>query len=91
MFGSRIVMQPEARGNRMTAKLDVTKSNALGWSASKSVRDYIAQIVAGEPWGFNLKLEHACMRLCTLRIAPAEVDIKATSLDADPSNALLGA
>ena len=23
------------------------------------------------------------MRLCTLRIAPAEVDIKATSLDAD--------
>ena len=48
MFGSPIVMQPEARGNRMTAKLDVTKSNALGWSATNSVRDYIAGIVAGE-------------------------------------------
>ena len=48
MFGSPIVMQPEARGNRMTAKLDVTKSTALGWSATNSVRGYIAQIVAGE-------------------------------------------
>ena len=48
MFGSPIVMQPEARGNRMTAKLDVTKSTALGWSATNSVRDYIARIVAGE-------------------------------------------
>ncbi len=48
MFGGPIVMQPEAKGNRMTAKLDVTKSNALGWSATNSVRDYIARIVAGE-------------------------------------------
>ena len=48
MFGSPIVMQAEARGNRMTAKLDVTKSTALGWSATNSVRDYIARIVAGE-------------------------------------------
>lgn len=47
MFGAPIVMQPEAKGNRMTAKLDVTKSNALGWSASKTVVDYIAEIVAG--------------------------------------------
>ena len=46
MFGAPIVMQPEARGNRMTAKLDVTKSNALGWSASKTVSAYIAEIVA---------------------------------------------
>ena len=46
MFGAPVVMQPEARGNRMTAKLDVTKSNALGWSASKSVSSYIAEIVA---------------------------------------------
>ena len=47
MFGSPIVMQPEARENRMTAKLDVTKSTALGWSATNRVRDYIAAIVAG--------------------------------------------
>ncbi len=46
MFGAPIVMQPEAKGNRMTAKLDVTKSNALGWSASKTVGAYIAEIVA---------------------------------------------
>jgi UDP-glucose 4-epimerase len=46
MFGAPIAIQPEARGNRMTAKLDVTKSNALGWSASKTVRAYIAAIVA---------------------------------------------
>ena len=47
MFGAPIVMQPEAKGNRMTAKLDVTKSNALGWAASKTVGSYIAEIVAG--------------------------------------------
>ncbi|MSO94804.1 MAG: NAD-dependent epimerase/dehydratase family protein [Thermoleophilia bacterium] len=46
MFGAPIVMQPEAKGNRMTAKLDVTKSNALGWSASKTVSEYITEIVA---------------------------------------------
>jgi UDP-glucose 4-epimerase len=46
MFGAPIVMRPEARGNRMTAKLDVTKSEALGWSASNAVSAYIAEIVA---------------------------------------------
>ncbi|WP_411277673.1 NAD-dependent epimerase/dehydratase family protein [Gaiella sp.] len=46
MFGAPVVMQPEAKGNRMTAKLDVTKSNALGWAASKTVSSYIAEIVA---------------------------------------------
>jgi len=30
----------------MTAKLDVTKSNALGWSASKTVSSSKAEIVA---------------------------------------------
>ncbi len=46
MFAAPVVMQPEAKGNRMTARLDVTKSNALGWSASKTVSAYIAEIVA---------------------------------------------
>ncbi len=46
MFGAPVTMQPEAKGNRMTAKLDVSKSNALGWSASKTVGTYIAEIVA---------------------------------------------
>ncbi len=46
MFGGEIVMTPEKKGNRVSAKLDATKSNALGWSAKKSLRDYITSVVA---------------------------------------------
>ena len=31
MFGSQIEMQPDVPGNSMEAKLDITKSHALGW------------------------------------------------------------
>lgn len=41
MFGGKIAMTPERAGNRMTAKLDTTKSNALGWRAKRSIRDYV--------------------------------------------------
>lgn len=44
LFGSEIEMRPEVQGNRMSAKLDVTKSNALGWRARRRVQDYIHQI-----------------------------------------------
>ncbi|MBM4148123.1 MAG: NAD-dependent epimerase/dehydratase family protein [Lentisphaerae bacterium] len=47
MFGTRIEMRPEAKGNRMGAKLDLTKSQALGWSAKRRVADYIRDITAG--------------------------------------------
>lgn len=44
MFGSQIEMRPEAKGNRMGAKLDVTKSQALGWRAEKLLEDYIHEM-----------------------------------------------
>lgn len=44
MFGSEIIMNPETKGNRMSAKLDLTKSHSIGWSAQRSIRDYIEVI-----------------------------------------------
>ncbi|MBT4136272.1 MAG: NAD-dependent epimerase/dehydratase family protein [Candidatus Latescibacteria bacterium] len=44
MFGAEIEMRPEAKGNRMGAKLDVTKSQALGWRAEKRLEDYIREV-----------------------------------------------
>lgn len=44
MFGSKIEMRPEAKGNRMGAKLDVTKSQALGWKAERRLEDYIQEV-----------------------------------------------
>ncbi len=46
MFGAPVAMKPEAKGNRMTAKLNVSKSNALCRGASKTVGAYVAEIVA---------------------------------------------
>jgi len=44
--GDTVISLYKREGNRMTAKLDVTKSNALGWSASKTVSSSKAEIVA---------------------------------------------
>jgi len=44
MFDAPIEMGPEVKGNRMTAKLDLTKSRALGWSAQHKIEDYIQEI-----------------------------------------------
>ena len=41
LFGGSVEMQPERKGNRMTAKLDATKSHALGWSAVRTLPEYI--------------------------------------------------
>ncbi len=41
LFGGEIQMLPERAGNRMSANIDTTKSNALGWSAKRHLRDYI--------------------------------------------------
>jgi UDP-glucose 4-epimerase len=46
MFGSEIVTMPERAGNRMTAKIDTNKSNAIGWKAQHDVSEYIKEIVA---------------------------------------------
>ncbi len=44
MFGGNIEMGPEVKGNRMTAKLDLTKSKAIGWNAKKKIEDYIKTV-----------------------------------------------
>lgn len=44
LFGGEIQMQPERAGNRMTAKLDATKSHALGWEAKRQLPDYIREV-----------------------------------------------
>ena len=49
LFGGPVQLLPEAPGNRMAAKLDVTRSQALGWEAKLSVRSYIAEFVASLP------------------------------------------
>lgn len=48
MFGSHIEMGPEVQGNRMAAKLDVTKSHALGWRAQRRIEDYIREVAVRE-------------------------------------------
>lgn len=41
LFGGEVRMLPERPGNRMGAKLDATKSHALGWKAKRSLPNYI--------------------------------------------------
>ncbi len=48
MFTPEIEIGPEVKGNRMTAKLDVTKSHAIGWRAEKDIKDYIQQIISSQ-------------------------------------------
>lgn len=48
LFGGDVVMTPEVPGNRMSAKLDVTRARALGWSARRTLTDYIASVRPGD-------------------------------------------
>lgn len=41
LFGGRVEMLPERRGNRMMADVMTTKTEALGWKASRNLKDYI--------------------------------------------------
>ncbi len=41
MFGGKIEMFPERKGNRMTADVVTEKTQALGWQPTKSIKDYI--------------------------------------------------
>jgi UDP-glucose 4-epimerase len=45
MFGGEIQMLPERKGNRMTADMVISKTEALGWSAKRSIRDYIEALM----------------------------------------------
>lgn len=41
MFGGEIQMLPQRKGNRMTSEVITQKTEALGWKAKKSIREYI--------------------------------------------------
>ncbi len=46
MFGGKIEMLPERLGNRMSASIDLSRSNGeLGWKAEVSIKDYIKEFV----------------------------------------------
>ena len=40
-FNSPIIMIPERAGNRMDAKIDTSKTEALGWKPKWSIKDYL--------------------------------------------------
>ncbi|MGB5920495.1 NAD-dependent epimerase/dehydratase family protein [Arcobacter sp.] len=41
MFGGKIEMLPERKGNRMTADVMTEKTESLGWKPTKNIKDYI--------------------------------------------------
>jgi UDP-glucose 4-epimerase len=46
MFGGKIKMLPERKGNRMTADVISAKTQALGWQPKRKIKDYIEEIRA---------------------------------------------
>lgn len=49
MFGGKIEMLPERKGNRMNGKVDTSRAHSeFGWKAERSIKDYIREIVARE-------------------------------------------
>ena len=48
IFNSEIEMLPERKGDRMTADVVTSKTEALGWSAKTSVSEYIKKIIKGK-------------------------------------------
>ncbi len=45
LFGGEIKMLPERKGNRMTADVVTSKTEALGWKPTRSIIDYIKESV----------------------------------------------
>ena len=43
MFGGEIQMLPERQGNRMSADVITAKTEALGWKATKNIKEYIEE------------------------------------------------
>lgn len=46
LFGGKIEMLPERKGNRMTADVMIEKTQALGWSPKRTLEDYYATLKA---------------------------------------------
>jgi UDP-glucose 4-epimerase len=43
MFGGKIEMLPERKGNRLTAEVVTARTEKLGWKPSRNIRDYIEE------------------------------------------------
>lgn len=43
MFGGKIEMLPERKGNRMTADVVTAKTEALGWKPTRTIKEYIQE------------------------------------------------
>ena len=46
LFGGKIELLPERKGNRMTADVMTEKTQALGWTPKRTLKDYIATLKA---------------------------------------------
>ena len=44
MFGGKIDMLPERKGNRMTADVMTAKTEALGWKPTRNIQEYIQEL-----------------------------------------------
>ena len=44
LFGGKIEMLPERKGNRMTAEVVTQKTEELGWKAQKHIKEFIASL-----------------------------------------------
>ena len=47
MFGGKIEMLPERKGNRMTADVITAKTEALGWKPTRTIKKYIQEMKLG--------------------------------------------
>ncbi len=45
LFGTEIIMLPERPGNRTESSIDTSKSEMLGWKATRELTDYIESVV----------------------------------------------
>ena len=41
-------MITERKGNRMSAEVVTNKTKTLGWQKSKSIKDYIREVISGK-------------------------------------------
>ncbi|WP_345979931.1 NAD-dependent epimerase/dehydratase family protein [Sulfurimonas sp. HSL3-2] len=48
MFGGKIEMLPERKGNRMTADVVTAKTEALGWKPTRTIEEYIKEMRAND-------------------------------------------
>lgn len=49
MFGGKIEMLPERKGNRMTSDVITEKTESLGWKAKRSIKEYINELINALP------------------------------------------